>query len=79
MATNDKASEVWLVSTSVYKYFSAVTFVSALHDLMTSASQNHLTFESASQITAVTGQETRSDCCAMDKNRRPPRGTAVYQ
>ena len=43
MATNDKASEVWLVSTSVYKYFSAVIFISALHDLMTSASQNHLT------------------------------------
>lgn len=26
------------MSTSVYKYFSAVTFISALHDLMTSAS-----------------------------------------
>ena len=76
MAANDKASEVWLLSTSVYKYFSAVTFISALHDLMTSASQNHLMFEPASQISPVTGQETRSNCCAMDQNRRPPRGSA---
>ena len=67
------------MSTSVYKYFSAVTFISALHDLMTSASQIYPTLIFTPQITAVTGQKTRSNCCAMDQNRRPSRGTADYK